>query len=97
MIYGLLFHMAQRETINVNCDPKIAKAFREVADSYKGRIGPCLQAAMLMFMGAHPEQQGEFLRRVYELQIRDGIDELLAKIHAEQRDAVRERGKNRGK
>lgn len=76
--------MAQKETINVNTHPAIAKQFRELAKNYDGRIGMCLSAAMVMFMQADPEAQGDFLKRVFEAQIRDEVESLLQKIRDEQ-------------
>ena len=83
--------MARKDTINVVTHPVIADAFREAAKSYDGRLGMCLSAAMLMFMQADPESQGDFLKRVFEAQIRDEVDTLLEKIRAEQATKVKAR------
>ena len=84
--------MARKETINVYTHPLLAKRFREVAKVYDGRLGMCLSAAMLMFLESYPQVQGQYLTRVFEAQVKDEVDEMLALARAEQgrRVAARE-------
>ena len=83
--------MARRETINVSTHPSIAARFRELAVNYDNRLGMCLTAAMLMFLESDPRDQGDFLRRVFDAQIRNEVEDLLEQIRSGQIAKVKER------
>ena len=74
--------MAEKEKLNVMTDAWIAKQFREAAKSYDNRLGMCLSAAMLMFIKANPRAQGDFIRQVFDEQIREEVNSLLLVIKA---------------
>src|SRR5689334_6254980 len=63
--------MAEKEKLNVMTDAWIAKQFREAAKNYDNRLGMCLSAAMLMFIRANPRAQGDYIRQVFDEQIRE--------------------------
>lgn len=70
--------------INVAVDPRIAAELRAAAEVYDGRLGMCVTAGMLMFLQADPQVQGEFLRLVFDAEIRDEVEAMLERIKSEQ-------------
>jgi hypothetical protein len=83
--------MAEKEKLNVMTDAWIAEQFREAAKSYDNRLGMCLSAAMLMFIKANPRTQGDFIRQVFDEQIREEVEALLHAIKLGRESQVKPR------
>ena len=83
------------DKINVNfaVDPRLAERFREAAKPYLGRLSSCFSAAMAMWLAADPEEQGRWLKRVYEAEVDDQVLQMLEELRAEQMHKVRRHDK----
>jgi hypothetical protein len=59
----------------------------------------CLSAAMLMFIKANPRTQGDYIRQVFDEQIREEVDVLLQsiKLGRESQAKARDREGRHGK
>lgn len=87
--------MPRRANININADPAIIQQFRDMAAKYDNRIGMCLSAAMLMFLEAHPDDQADCLRRIFDAELRGRVNALLDEIRNTQSQRVRQRDETR--
>jgi hypothetical protein len=88
-IQGVMDQMARRDTLSISTHPEISKRFREAAGKFDGRIGLCHTAAMLMFLEADPEVQGDFINRAFNAQLKDQVQALLDEIREQQASKVR--------
>ncbi len=79
--------------MNLYVNRQVATAFREAAKKYDGRIGLCASAALLMFLEADPKVQGEYLNRVFQVDLTEQVDDALAAVKEEQARRVAEREK----
>ena len=94
-VRGSMWPMAQKirpgDKINVNfaVDPQLAERFREAAKPYLGRLSMCFSAALAMWLAADPEEQGRWLKRVYEAEIEGQVQQLIAELCEEQSQKVK--------
>jgi hypothetical protein len=84
--------MSEKEKLNVLADAWVAKRFRDAARSYDNRLGMCLSAAMLMFIKADPRTQGEFIRQVFDQQVREEVDSLVQAVKEGRAAQTKQRG-----
>jgi DNA repair exonuclease SbcCD ATPase subunit len=84
-------HMRRSENMNMYVHRGIAKAFRGAAAQYDGRIGLCASAALLMFLESDPKIQGEYISRVFQLDLKDQVEDALREVKEEQARRVEER------
>ena len=85
-----------KENINVWVERRLAKAFRDVAKNYFNRLGMCFGAAMLMFLEADAKTQGKYLKRVFQAEIDDEVDQMLGSVkHVQNRRAAQRLAKRR--
>ena len=80
----VMSQMARRDTLSISTHPEISKRFREAAGKFDGRIGLCHTAAMLMFLEAAPDVQGDFINRAFNAQLKDQVEALLNEIRDQQ-------------
>lgn len=87
--------MADKQNINVFVNKRIAEEFRRAAQGYFNRVGMCFGAAMLMFLEADPQTQGEYLTRVFKAEIEGEVEKILKAARGEQarRIKLRDRGR----
>ena len=80
------------DKINVNfaVDPRLAERFREAAKPYLGRLSSCFSAAMAMWLAADPEEQGRWLKRVYEAEVDDQVLQMLEELRGEHLQKVKQ-------
>ncbi len=85
--------------VNVNfaADPQLVARFREATRQYLGRLGTCFSAAMAMWLAADPQEQGLWLKRVYEAEIDKEVQSLIEEIRVEQAAKTKERTPRRAK
>lgn len=89
--------MAQKirpgDKINVNfaVDPQLAERFREASKPYLGRLSTCFSAAMAMWLAADPEEQARWLKRVYEAEIDNQVQQLIVELREEQSQKVKQK------
>ena len=76
--------MARKVTINAFTHPDLAKRFREVVKTYNNRIGTCLSAAIVLFLTADPETQGQAINEVLQAEVRDEVEAMIERIKEEQ-------------
>jgi hypothetical protein len=75
-----------RRNVNMNCyvNQHLAKQFREAVKHYDDRIGFCVSAALLMWLEAEPKVQGDYLKRVFQLDLGDQVEDMLRAVKEEQ-------------
>jgi len=83
--------MAQKRTVSFRLHPLIADRFTELTSAYYGKIGACFAAAVLMFLESDPKTQGEFLKRIYDAEISDEVEDAIAAAKAAQLKKIRTR------
>lgn len=78
--------MASKKTINLAIPVPLLDEFNELCRHYGHgkQKGMVLSAAILMFLEAHPAEQGCALERVLVADVRSGVDNLIAKAREEQ-------------
>jgi hypothetical protein len=85
--------MARKQAINFSVHPKLAAQFREMTTAYFGKLGLCFSAALLQFLETDPRQQADYIKRVFEAELNDEVDELVHAARAEQARRVKSRDK----
>lgn len=72
--------------VNMNCyvNASLAKQFRDSVRHYDGRIGFCVSAALLMWLESDPKVQGEYLNRVFQLDLGAQVEDMLRAVKEEQ-------------
>ena len=83
--------MPQKRPISFRVHPALAERFQEAAGPYYGKLGACFGAALLMFLEADPKEQGEFLKRVYDAEISDEVEDAIAAAKATQLKKIKSR------
>jgi hypothetical protein len=85
--------MARKQTINFLVHPQLAAQFREMTKAYFGKLGLCFSAAMLQFLETDPRQQAEYIKRVFEAELNDEVDEVVQAARTEQARRIKSREK----
>ena len=83
--------MPQKRPISFRVHPALAERFQEAVGPYYGKLGACFSAALLMFLEADPKEQGEFLKRVYDAEINDEVEDAVAAAKATQFKKIKSR------
>ena len=81
---------AGKVNLNFAVSPKMAEEFRQAADGHFGKLSLCFESAMAMWLAAHPEEQGRWLKRLYEAGVDEAVDQMLDGIRQEQQVKVAE-------
>jgi hypothetical protein len=76
--------MARKKLVSFRIHEDLAKAFHETAKPYYGKLGLCFSAAVAMFIQADPRMQEQFIKRVFEAELSDEVEELLGQLKIEQ-------------
>ena len=76
--------MAQKQTVSFRIHPHLLEQFQKAAEVFQGKLGACFSAACLQWMETDPQVQGDYLKRLYEAEIRDEVDEAVERAKAEQ-------------
>lgn len=82
---------AAKSKFNVNVDADVEQRFREVSDTYGGRLGMCLTAAMLQFIETDPKVQADLLTRCFQAELHEQMRELVEQAKAEQVRRIKSR------
>jgi hypothetical protein len=82
--------MRSRKTINLAVPADLAEQFDAICGVYGHgkQKGLVLAAAMLMFLEAHPEAQGEAIERVFQADVAQGVKQMLDRARAEQQQRI---------
>jgi hypothetical protein len=83
--------MRRSQNMNFYVNRGIAKAFRDATAAFDNRVGLCASAAFLMFLESDPKMQGEYLNRVFQLDLSDQVEQALMAVKAEQVRRIQER------
>src|SRR5881394_3810697 len=94
-IFGMA-KSAKKLNINVFVDRALGEAFRHAADHYSGRLGMCFSAAMLMWLETDPTVQGQYLMRVFDAELKSGVQEAVFEAKKEQRARIGRRERTGG-
>lgn len=73
-----------KQVVNFSVDRHLVERFRETADLLRVNLSECYSAAMLMYLEAHPETQGEFLKRIRDAEVAGGVEAAIAAAKEEQ-------------
>src|SRR4051812_22453008 len=84
-------HMAQKRTVSFRLHPLIADRFTQLTSAFYGKVGACFAAAILMFLEADPKTQGEFLKRIYDAEINDEVEDAIAAAKSGQLKKIKTR------
>ena len=82
--------MAKR-TVSFRLHPVLADRFSEATSAFYGKVGACFGAAVLMFLEADPKVQAEFVKRVYEAELEDEVEEAVQQAKTEQLKKIKSR------
>jgi predicted ATPase with chaperone activity len=83
--------MAQKRTVSFRLHPVLADRFNEATSAYYGKVGACFGAAVLMFLQADPKEQAEFIKKVYEAELGDEVQDAVEQAKAEQLKRIKSR------
>ena len=84
-------NMAQKRTVSFRVHPLLADRFTGLTASFYGKVGACFAASILMFLEADPKTQGEYLKRIYDAEINDEVDDAITAAKAAQLKKIRSR------
>lgn len=84
-------HMAQKRTVSFRLHPLLADRFTQLTSAFYGKVGACFAAAILMFLEADPKAQGEYLKRIYEAEINDEVEDAVDAAKAAQLKKIKSR------
>ena len=83
--------MAQKQTVSFRINPQLLQQFQKAAEAYDGKLGACFAAACLQWMESDPQIQGEYLKRLYEAELRGEVEVAIAAAKAEQGKRIKAR------
>lgn len=83
--------MAQKRTVSFRLHPALADRFQQATSPFYGKTGACFGAAVLMFLESDPKVQAEFVRRIYEAELKDEVEEAVAQAKRDQLEQIRSR------
>lgn len=83
--------MPQKRPISFRVHPTLAERFQQAVGPYYGKLGACFSASLLMFLEADPKTQAEYLKRVYDAEIGDEMEEAIAVAKAGQLKKIKAR------
>lgn len=83
--------------LNVHADVDLMDRFREQAQHYGGRLGLCSSAALLQWVESDPEVQAEYIRRVFDAELRDEMQSLVEAAKREQVARIEQRERKKRK
>ena len=83
--------MAQKRTVSFRLHALLAERFTELSSTFYGKVGACFAAAILMFIEADPKTQGEYLKRVYDAEINDEVEDAIAAAKSGQLKKIKAR------
>lgn len=78
--------MSRKKALNLAIPREMLEQFNELCQVYGHgkQKGMVLSAAILMFLRAHPETQGEFLEQVIKADVSSNVEQMLERIRREQ-------------
>lgn len=80
-----------KQGVNFSVHRDLADRFREATREYYGKLGLCFSAALLMFLEADPEVQGQYIKRVFDAETDDEVEAVIEQAKAEQLKKVKTR------
>jgi hypothetical protein len=80
-----------KQGVNFSVQRDLAERFREVAKEYYGKLGLCFSAAMLMFLEADPQTQGEYIKKMFDAEVNDEVEGAIAAAKAGQLKKIKAR------
>ena len=83
--------MAQKRTVSFRLHPVLADRFTDLTSAFFGKVGACFAAAILMFLESDPKTQGEYLKRIYDAEINDEVEDAIAAAKAGQLKKIKSR------
>lgn len=87
--------MPQKQTLTFRVSPILAKRFREATAEYYGKTGLSFSAALLLFLEAEPDVQGQYIKRVFDAEVNQEVEATVEAALAEQRRRIKARPKRK--
>ena len=87
--------MAKRKQgVNFSVHEDLANRFREATREYYGKLGLCFSAALVMFLEADPQVQGQYIKKVFDAETNDEIEAVIKAAKDEQLKKIKSREEN---
>jgi hypothetical protein len=83
--------MAQKQTVSFRMHPHLLQQFQKAAEAFQGKLGACFSAACLQWMESDPKIQAEYLKRLYEAELRDEVEAAVGQAKVEQVKKIKSR------
>src|SRR2546421_12695352 len=83
--------MSQKGTVSFRLHSELADRFNQATAAYLGKVGACFAASILMFLEADPKVQGEFLKRIYDAEINDEVEDAISAAKSAQLKKIKAR------
>lgn len=80
-----------KQGVNFSVHRDLADRFREATREYYGKLGLCFSAAMLMFLEADPQTQGQYIKKVFDAEVDDEIESAVQAAKEEQLKKIKAR------
>jgi hypothetical protein len=80
-----------KQGVNFSVHRDLADRFREATREYYGKLGLCFSAAMLMFLEADPQTQGQYIKKVFDAEVDDEIESAIQAAKEEQLKKIKAR------
>jgi hypothetical protein len=80
-----------KQGVNFSVHRDLADRFREATREYYGKLGLCFSAALLMFLEADPEVQGQYIKRVFDAETDDEVKAVIEQAKAVQLKTIKAR------
>ncbi|MFA9479477.1 hypothetical protein ACERK3_14405 [Phycisphaerales bacterium AB-hyl4] len=90
--------MDRKKPLNLTVPAELAERFERVCKDFGHgkQKGVVLSAAILMYLGADPKQQGDVLRQVIRQDIAEGVDRMTERARAVEKSRSKGDGKGDG-
>ena len=86
---------ATKRNISFRISRILADRFHEAAKNYFGKMGICFSAAVLMWLEADPQTQGQYIKRIFDADVNDEIQAAIDAAKAEQLRRIRAKDKDK--
>lgn len=80
-----------KQVLNFSIDRHLAEQFRESMQTYHASLSQCYAAAMLMFLEADPETQGQYIKKVFEAELTSDVEAAVIAAKEEQLRRIKAR------
>ena len=83
--------MAQKQTVSFRMHPDLLGQFQQAAEAFQGKVGACFAAACLQWMETDPQVQADYLKKLYEAELREDVARAVEQAKSEQLKRIKSR------